>query len=117
MIQYILITCIAFFIIVFVFIKLKYPFWNNQPIFHRYDYWRYFYTVPFVIYKYRPVKTKFCDFINIKTVDYLEASDTDKANIINLLQCYYIPTERIIHNIHIDDITTYLTGQLDTSFI
>jgi hypothetical protein len=63
------------------------------------------------------MKTKFCDFSNIKTTDYLEISEYEKTNLTNLLQCYYIPTEEIIHNIKNTDIDAYLTGQSMPSYV
>jgi hypothetical protein len=63
------------------------------------------------------MKTKFCDFSNIKTTDYLEISEYEKTNHTNLLQCYYIPTEEIIHNIQTNDINAYLTGQNMPSYV
>ena len=117
MIHYILLSITIVLFGVFAFIKLRYPFWNIQPVFHKYDYWRYFYTTPFIIQKYRPMKTKFCDFTNIITKDYLELSDNDKRDVCDILQCYYIPSEQIIHNISVEDIDAALTGQIETSYV
>jgi len=110
MIQYIFSSLFFFFLVLFAYIKIRYPFWNNQPVFHTYDYWRYFYSVPYIIYKYRPVKTKYCDFHQIETVPYSECSQHTKQNLVNLLQCYYIPSEKILHTITETEIDTILTG-------
>lgn len=117
MIQYILISSTIVFLSIFAYIKIKYPFWNNQPVFHSYDLWRGFYKTPFIIYSYRPIKTKFCDFSNIKSVDYADISDFEKTSLVDLLQCYFIPTEEIIHTIKHADMDAYLSGQLNASFI
>lgn len=117
MLHYILISFTLVFLSIFAFIKLKYPFWNNQPVFHRYDYWRFFYSIPFIIQKYRPCKTKFCDFENIQTRDYLEMNQTEKEAVIDVLQCYYIPSESVIHTLKDLDLDAVLTGQLETSYI
>ena len=117
MIQYIFFSFLFCIIAFFIYIKLAYPFWNNQPVFHVYDYWRYFYSTPFVVYKYRPVKNKFCDFINIKTVEYLESNDDQRKNIIELLQCYYFGTDRILHNIQLDDVNIYLSGHNEPAYV
>jgi hypothetical protein len=117
MIQYILYAFTFSFIVVYVYIKLTYPFWNNQPVFHTYDYWRYFYSVPFVVYKHRPVKTKFCDFQQIKTTAYLDAGEEQTDNIKDLLQCYYFDTDRILHTIQSNDINAYLTGHSEPAYI
>lgn len=117
MIQYIFSSLFFFFLVLFAYIKIRYPFWNNQPVFHTYDYWRYFYSVPYVIYKYRPVKTKFCDFNQIETASYTECSQESINKMVNLLQCYYIPSERIIHTITEDEMNTILTGMSEPSYI
>jgi len=117
MIQYILLSTTIVFLSIFAYIKIRYPFWNNQPVYHSYDFWRYNYSSPFIVCQYRPMKTKFCDFSNIKTTDYLEISEYENSNHTNLLQCYYIPTEEIIHNIQTADINAYLTGQSMPSYV
>jgi hypothetical protein len=107
------ITCI----VLFVYIKIRYPFWNIQPVFHTYDYWRYFYKEPFIVYKFRPVKTKFCDFLQVQTKPYLECSQDEIKNMIDLLQCYYLASDRILHTITKDDMNAYMTGQLSTTYL
>jgi hypothetical protein len=94
----------------FVYIKIKFPFWNIQPVFHTYDYWRYFYTEPFIVYKHQPIKTKFCDFHHVETLPYLESSAKHQSDMTNLLQCYYIGSESILHTITQEDLHAYFTG-------
>ena len=117
MIQYIFSSTFFFFLVLFAYIKIRYPFWNNQPVFHTYDYWRYFYSVPYIIYKYRPVKTKYCDFHQIETIPYSECSQHMKQNLVNLLQCYYIPSEKILHTITEKEIDTILTGTSEPCYV
>lgn len=117
MIQYIFSSLFFFMLVLFAYIKIKYPFWNNQPVFHTYDYWRFFYSIPFIIYKYRPVKTKYCDFHQIETTNYIESSQTIKNKMVNLLQCYYIPSEKILHTITCDDLDIIFTGINEPSYI
>lgn len=117
MIQYIFSSLFFFTLVVFAYIKMKYPFWNNQPVFHTYDYWRFFYSIPFIVYKYRPVKTKFCDFHQIETTNYFDSSQIIKNKMVNLLQCYYIPSEKILHTITCDELDTIFTGINEPSYI
>jgi hypothetical protein len=116
-IYYIGITLLFSLTMLFIYIKIRFPFWNIQPVFHTYDYWRYFYREPFVIYKFRPVKTKFCDFMQVHTKPFLECSSDDITNLVDLLQCYYLPSDRILHTIKDADITSYMTGHLSISYI
>jgi hypothetical protein len=117
MLQYILATTFFFCIVIFVYIKIKYPFWNIQPIFHTYDYWRYYYRIPFIIHKYRPVKNKFCDFVNVNTKNLIDCTEEDMRDITNLLQCYYVSSDRIIHLINENNIRTILTGIGEPSYV
>ena len=110
MIQYIFSSLFFLSLLLFIYIKLRYPFWNNQPVFHTYDYWRYFYSIPFIVYKYRPIKTKYCDFQQIETISYIDCTDYNKKQLINLLQCYYIPSERILHKITNDELDIIFSG-------
>lgn len=117
MIQYILLTTIILFLIIFIIIKIKYPFWNVQPVFHYYDYWRYFYREPFAVYRYVPLKTKFCDFEQVFTFPYLDCSDKQKQQLVNLLQCYFLPSIYIIHNITMSHMDAVLTAHEEPSYV
>lgn len=117
MFQYILSSTFFFFLVLFTYIKIRYPFWNIQPVFHTYDYWRYFYWTPFFIYHYRPIKTKFCDFNNVITTNLSDCNDQMMNEVTNLLQCYYVSSDRILHNITQQNIRTILTGIREPTYI
>jgi hypothetical protein len=95
-IQYFILITSLTYLVLFAYIKVKYPFWNNQPVLHSYDYWRFLYQTPFIIYKYRPIKTKFCKFHQIKTIHYLEMSDEQKKEVLYFLMSNYISNDRIL---------------------
>ena len=116
MIQYILAVLILCILVLFAYIKLKYPFWNNQAVFHTYDFYRYFCSNPYIVYQV-PTKTKFLDLSQIRTYNYLDTTDYEQKEFANLLQCYYIPTERITHNITMDDLFTYLSGHVEPCYL
>jgi len=117
MLQYILSSTFFFFLVLFVYVKIKYPFWNIQPVFHTYDYWRYFYWTPFFIYHYRPVKTRFCDFNSVITTNLSDCTDAIMGEVTNLLQCYYVSSDRILHTINQENIRTILTGIGEPTYI
>jgi len=116
MIQYILFVLIFCILIFFAYIKLKYPFWNNIPVFHTYDYFRYFYSKPYIMYKY-PIKTKFLDLHQINTYNILDITNEQNNEFLNLLQCYYIPTENITHNISLSELNSYFIGSYEPCYI
>ena len=117
MLQYIFYTLICTCILLWMVTKIKYPFWNIQPVYHQYDYWRFLYREPFTIYKYVPIKTRFCDFEQVFTFSYYNCSHQQKQYLLNLLQCYYLPDDNTIHNIHEKDMTCYFSGHREPPFI
>jgi hypothetical protein len=117
MIHSIFISFVFIWITVFVYIKIRHPFWNLQPVFHAYDYWRYTYTTPFLVYPFRPIQTKFCQFSRIKTIPYLDCSPEQKAEFVNLLQCYYIASDQILHTMDTTTLDDYLTGAGEESYV
>ena len=95
------------FVVIFVvsifgyaYIKLRYPFWNIQPVFHTYDFWRYWYSRPFIIQRLgtrtnTALITKFCDFAQIRTRAYTYLTNAHKLSFIDLLQSHYIADDRV----------------------
>ena len=60
-------------ILCFAVIKLRYPFWNSQPVFHTYDWWRYGYRgVAFPIQRHGPTKNKYHCPDQIRTWSYAD---------------------------------------------
>jgi hypothetical protein len=114
---YIFLFSLLIFTIIFLYIKLTYPFWNTQPVFHTYDFWRYWVKSPFPIQYRYPVKTKYCNFKNVETVEYLEATDSQKKDFINLLQCYYIPDENALFVFNLENLDAYMTGHSYPSYL
>jgi hypothetical protein len=102
----------------FAYIKVRYPFWNIQPVFHTYDIWRYAYTMPFIIRKAPlPMKTKYCDFLQIQTYNYLETTLEQRNNIIDLLRCYYVPSDQVLCILTEPILTDYMTGHNEPTYI
>jgi hypothetical protein len=116
-IQYIILITTITYLTIYAYIKIKYPFWNNQPVLHSYDYWRFLYQIPFIIYKYRPIKTKFYKSNNIKTIPYLEISEEQKKEVLYLLQSNYISNDRILLTIEDKDLDGIYTGHNETSYV
>jgi hypothetical protein len=116
-IQYIILIIILIYLIFFAYIKINYPFWNNQPVLHPYDFWRFFYKESFVIYKYRPIKTKFCKFHQIKTISYLETSEEQNKEVLYFLQSNYISNDRILLMMEKNDLNRIYTGHNEACYI
>ena len=115
-IQYIVVSITIIYVIFYGYIKIKYPFWNNQPVYHTYDVWRGFWSEPFYIYKYRPIKTKFYNSINVTTIPYLDANTEQKGQVLQLLLSNYISNDRILLTMQEKNLDTSYAGHTDTPF-
>ena len=113
----ILVFTVLFLMIFVIYLKIKYPFWNAQPVLHTYDFFRKFKRKPFIILPNNPVKNKFCNFENINTKYYSGCSQEEKTNMENILQCYYIPNESIIYTMDQKNMDAYLVGGIGPSII
>ena len=107
------------FLVIFIlaYIKIRYPFWNLQPVYHSYDFWNLFISKPYIVYKFRPVKNKFCDFINVKTKSYFDLTIKEQELFVNLIQCYHISSDKLLYIMNKENIATYFIGQSETPYI
>lgn len=115
-------TILMFLIILLLmtaaYIKIRHPFWNIQPVFHTYDYWRYLYTTPFIIRRdLIPMKHKFCDKVQVHTFPYLETTAIQRTQCIDLLRCYYIGSDRVLYTITEPILTGFMTGHSEPTYI
>ena len=114
---YFLLGFLAIILIIFIYIKIAYPFWSTQPVYHTYDFWVSYYRTPYIIQNSYPSRTLFCKFDRIKTIDYLDLSDIQKKEIVNLIQSYSIPEETAIHMFHLGNLDSYMTGHSEKSLV
>ncbi len=104
-------------LIIYFTIKIKYPFWNLQPVYHTYDFWRKWTTRPFIIQKSYPFQTKFCDFKNIKTREFLDLDTNTVQNLADLLVSHYIASDQVLFTITPKHLRDYFTGQMNPSYV
>jgi len=116
-IQYIVVSVTIIYLVVWAYIKIKYPFWNLQPVYHTYDVWRRFSSSPFFVYPYRPVRTKFHNMCDVTTVPYLEAPSDKKNAIIRLLRSNYVANDRILLTLQENHLDALCAGHLETPFV
>lgn len=95
---------ILFIIIIFLIIKFyiykKYGFWYYQPVFHYYDLYYWLFSTG-IINKNLPIVNKFCNFYNIKSINYHDIDNKTINEIIDFIQkfyynknaCKYLPTK------------------------
>jgi hypothetical protein len=101
----------------FFYIKLRHPFWNIQPVYHTYDFWRYFYKTPFVIHKQILPSTKFCQPFSVKTINYVDVSEKQKEELTDMIQCYYKLSDNVFFTLSRIQIEKYMGGHRHPSYI
>lgn len=116
---YLLMTIIILLISIFVYIKLSFPFWNTQPVYHSYDFWRALCGDPFIIHPKFAMKhmNKFHDLQNVEIIPFVDATHENKETFIDLLQCFLLPSENSIFVFNIENMETYFGGHMFSSFI
>jgi len=117
MYEYIYLIVVFLIILWFAHTKIKYPFWNIQPVFHTYDYWRYWAGSPFIIQKQYPIKTKFCRFDLVKTISFSESTEIQNKQYIELLQSHYIESDRILVTLNEENLKAYFIGHNNPSYL
>jgi hypothetical protein len=102
---------------VFVYIKIRYPFWNIQPVLHTYDWFTLRFTrTPYIVQKF-PYKHKYYDNAAIRTLDYSTLSPEEKREYALYLQSHYSPTDRMLSTITAPALDHLLSGHNAPSFV
>jgi hypothetical protein len=114
--QYILLIWLVAIIVVWATIKIKYPFWNNQPVFHTYDYVRALYKQPFVVHTNWPRKTKYVDPVHVYTYPVNDDNLKLIKDAAKMLQSHYLSSERIDYMIQSNVLYALHTGQPEQSY-
>ena len=105
----------AFFIL---YIKLKYPFWNQIPALHIYDWHRRFLysDTPYIIH-HIPKKTKYYERSPlIQTQLFRDLGEDRKLEITKLLQNYYLPSDRVFCSIQLPDLAAQCSDSLISTY-
>ncbi len=105
------------FVFLFAYVKIRYPFWNVQPAFHVYDFWRYWTYTPFHIQHGIPIRTKFFDNKRVKTLAYSDTTPEERAQCIDLMQCHYITSESVLTSFNMGALDAAMTGSSHPSYI
>jgi len=79
---------VASLILWFAYIKLRYPFWNSQPVFHSYDLWRYAYTEAFPIQRRGPTKNKYHCPEHVRTWSYADLPEDLREQWVHFIQAH-----------------------------
>ena len=85
---YIIIIITAVILFIMLYIKIKYKFWAEQPVFHVYNI-NYMLFPPGIIDENLPTKNKYTNFTNIETIDVSKLSQLKRTDIVHFIQLNY----------------------------
>lgn len=123
---------IIFFVIFFIlflilciviYYQFRYPFWNRLPIFHSYDFWRYWISSPCLILEEKQLSHKpnkqLAKYYNptIQTKRFLDLEEGEKRAVLTLIKTYYLTTETSFLTMEPRDFSTIITGQTMSSIV
>lgn len=119
----ILLYCLPFFllfiiliiIVFFMYIRIKYRFWAMQPVFHIYDIYYWFVNTG-VINKELPLKNRYTNFKNIKTISFDILTKTNISDFTLLVQLNYLRNKDNTYIPKENNILPYFVGHTQKSF-
>lgn len=116
LIIYTTIITIISFIFLRIYLKIKHPFWYEQPVFHYYNllYWL---NPPGIINNSLPNYNKYTNLYNIISKKYTNINNTEKQLIINLLNDNFLKDNIITYYPNNKHIFNYLKHNSQPSYI
>lgn len=113
---YILFFSTLIIICIYGYIRLKFGFWSIQPVFHIYDV-SYMIRAPGIIDESLPQKNKYTNFKNIETILFPQVSKMQMQRFFNLIKAHYLQNNDNVFQPKMENITPYLRGHNDKTFI
>lgn len=87
--QYILSTITSVILLCFISIKIMFPFWAKQPVFHVYDL-HYYFMSPKVIQENKTKHNKWINYNNIVPVYSLKENESYTTEMVELISQHYL---------------------------
>jgi hypothetical protein len=116
MLEYICISIILLIFIPIIYIRIRYPFWSTQPIFHSYDYLRFLTKTPYEINSQVYPKA-FKKDNNVHSFRFLDIDDKEFDRIVDLLQCHSVESSQMLSFIDKPTMNITHTGQFFPSYV
>lgn len=107
---HIYLTILLILLSTFFYIRIVFSFWSMQPVFHSYDYWRYYTTVPFIIQRKMPLTTKYTTLQFASTMPYNSINMEYRQKITDILQCHYIVSDKILFQLKSENLDVHMRG-------
>jgi len=112
---YILFFIISVILIIYIYIKLKYGFWNYLPVFHTYNIKYKIWPIGIIEHNL-PNENKYTNFKNIETITYSEISDFKKNIFLNFIKDKCFKTANYQYLPSISNIIPYFKSHNKKSF-
>ena len=119
---YAYLVILSIIVILVIYIKLRYPFWSSQPVYHTYDFFRWIYLMiawkhidPYIIQS-KVIKTRFVSLDKVITIPYTDLSSVQESEFVDLLQCHSFSSESIMNILDKTTIQSLLIGMSYVSF-
>ena len=111
--NYLLVAATMILVFCILYIKIKYPFWNQIPALHVYDWHRrmLYPEKPYIIHLL-PKKTKYYESKFVETLKFSEMKFEQKTELAKLLQNHYLASDRVFCSIQVPDLTAQFAYSL-----
>tara|TARA_B110000483_G_scaffold20158_2_gene22317 strand:- start:920 stop:2083 length:1164 start_codon:yes stop_codon:yes gene_type:complete len=114
---YIILIFIVLLLFIKLYIKIKYPFWSIQPVYHIYDFIGYF-KLDKIINNNTPSINKYVNIINIKTYDISDLNSKQIDKICDFIRNNFIRINNYIEYIPENhNIIEYLKSSNHPSYV
>ena len=114
-IAYFIAFIILLIILLFIYVRIKFKFWALQPLFNLYDLYYWVVNVGF-INKELPLKNRYTNFKNIKTISFDILSKKNIKEFTLLVQLNYLRNKENTFTPQKENILPYFTGHNNKSF-
>ena len=116
--NYLLVSATFVFVFFVLYIKMKYPFWNQIPALHIYDWHRRFVysEKPYVVHLI-PKKTKYWENAPlIQTKKFRDLREDEKNELTKLLQNNYLPSDRVFCSVQLPDLAAQCSDAVVSTY-
>jgi len=104
------------YIFFILYVKMKYHFWNMQPVFHYYNI-LYWISSNKIINEELPSINKYCNLREIQTYKYNDLTKLDNQYIVNFLKKYFLRTNEVNYLPTIESFSSNFENHTHPSFV
>jgi hypothetical protein len=97
------------YLLLFLFVKIRFKFWSIQPVFHIYKFW-YFFLNPNIIDLNKPIINKYVNLKNTLFINFNELDDINSNKFIKLIQNNYLNEKEIKYTPESKNILPYFNN-------